>query len=66
MTVPVFIHKLEEKDYDFRAELPGKTRSRESIVVVARIPGILQRMLVSEGSFVKKGQTLFIIERDPY
>ncbi len=66
MTVPVSIHKLEEKDYDFRVELPGKTRSRESIVVVARVTGILQRMLVNEGSFVKKGQPLFIIERDPY
>ncbi len=66
MPLPVSVYKLEEKDYEFRVEFPGKTRSKESVVVVARVTGILQRMLVNEGSFVKKGQTLFIIERDPY
>ncbi len=47
-------------------EYPGKTRSFKKVIVRARISGILEKILFKEGSFVRKGKLLFLIERAIY
>ncbi len=66
MTIPLSVYTLEERNYEVKVELPGKTKSREQVMAVARVTGILKAMLAKEGTFVKKGQPLFQIERDIY
>lgn len=43
-------------------EYDGSIRARQSVEVTARVEGILEKMLFKEGSYVTKGQTLFVID----
>lgn len=43
-------------------EAPGRVTSKYRVDVLARIAGYLQESYFKEGDFVKKGQTLFLIE----
>ena len=47
-------------------ELPGRLEASRVAQVRARAAGILQKILFREGSDVKAGQTLFIIDPGPY
>lgn len=47
-------------------EYDGIIRARQSVEVTARVEGILEKMLFKEGSYVKKGQTLFVIDPKLY
>jgi len=51
---------------DLVTELPGRTEASRVAQVRARAAGILQRRLFREGSDVKAGQTLFLIDPAPY
>ncbi|MDE6560281.1 MAG: efflux RND transporter periplasmic adaptor subunit [Muribaculaceae bacterium] len=44
------------------AEYEGSIRASQSVEVTARVEGILEKMLFKEGSYVKKGQPLFVID----
>ena len=44
------------------AEYEGSIRASQSVEVTARVEGILEKMLFREGSYVKKGQPLFVID----
>ena len=44
----------------------GRIRAQQFVEVRARVEGYLERMLFREGSYVKKGQTLFIIDPKIY
>lgn len=48
------------------AELPGRTEASRIAQVRARVAGIVQKRLFSEGSDVKAGQPLFRIDDAPY
>ncbi len=48
------------------SEYDGNIRASQSVEVTARVEGILEKMLFKEGSYVKKGQTLFIIDPTLY
>ncbi|MDE7350630.1 MAG: efflux RND transporter periplasmic adaptor subunit [Muribaculaceae bacterium] len=43
-------------------EFDGSIRASQSVEVTARVEGILEKMLFKEGSYVSKGQTLFVID----
>lgn len=43
-------------------EYDGSIRPRQFVEIHARVDGYLQKMLFKEGSYVKKGQTLFVID----
>ncbi|MDE6552560.1 MAG: efflux RND transporter periplasmic adaptor subunit [Muribaculaceae bacterium] len=43
-------------------EFDGSIRAIRSVEVTARVEGVLEKMLFREGSYVKKGQTLFVID----
>ncbi len=47
-------------------EYEGSIRASQSVEVTARVEGILEKMLFKEGSYVKKGQTLFVIDPKLY
>jgi len=47
-------------------ELTGNTQSSNSVDLVARVEGYLQSVNFEDGSFVKKGDLLFVIQPEPY
>ena len=47
-------------------ELPGRTSAFRVAEVRARVNGIVQKRLFTEGSDVKEGQPLFLIDPAPY
>lgn len=49
-----------------QAESVGRIEAKYSVDVVARINGWLQKRYFQEGAFVKKGQTLFLIQPNEY
>lgn len=51
---------------DVYEEFDGSIRARQSVEVTARVEGILEKMLFREGSYVRKGQTLFVIDPKLY
>ncbi len=63
--VDVYVVK-KVKSTPVHLEYPGITRSYKHAVVRARISGTLEKVLFKEGSFVKKGTPLFVIERELY
>lgn len=47
-------------------ELTGNTQASNSVDLVARVEGYLQSVNFEDGSFVKKGDLLFVIQPEPY
>jgi RND family efflux transporter MFP subunit len=47
-------------------ELTGNTQSSNTVNLVARVGGYLQSVNFQDGSVVKKGDLLFVIEPEPY
>lgn len=47
-------------------EYEGNIRARQSVEVTARVEGVLEKMLFKEGSYVTKGQPLFVIDPKLY
>ncbi|HEY8908579.1 MAG TPA: efflux RND transporter periplasmic adaptor subunit [Rhodoferax sp.] len=53
-------------DVGLITELPGRMEASRVAQVRARVPGILQKRLFTEGSDVRAGQALFSIDASPY
>ena len=49
-----------------QTESVGRIEAKYSVAVVARINGWLQKRYFQEGAYVKKGQTLFLIQPNEY
>lgn len=65
--IPVKAFKIKEpREISFEMLYPARTTSPGEVKVVARVSGILQKMFFKEGSPVKKGDLLFLIEKDYY
>lgn len=47
-------------------EYVGRIRAQQFVEIHARVEGYLEKMCFKEGSFIKKGQTLFIIDPKLY
>jgi multidrug efflux system membrane fusion protein len=47
-------------------EVSGNTQASNSVNLVARVEGYLQSVDFTDGTFVKKGDLLFVIEPEPY
>ena len=69
---PVFIppevktETIQNKDIYMTFESSGRVDSVSEVNIVARISGYLLKSYFSEGAYVKKGQTLFLIEPSQY
>lgn len=54
------------REVTYYLELPGNTQAVNTVQLVARVPGFLDRVFFHDGQMVKKGQPLFLIEQDSY
>lgn len=64
--VPAGYITMKASDVGLMNELPGRLQAYRVADVRARVPGVLQRRLFTEGSDVKAGQRLFQIDDAPY
>ena len=53
-------------DVEIYGEYAGKISAQQFVEVRARVEGYLEEILFEEGSYVRKNQTLFIIDPKPY
>ena len=58
--------KVKAEDRTIDTKYSATIRGRQDIQVVPQVSGTLQRLCVTEGQKVSKGQTLFIIDQVPY
>lgn len=62
----VAVGKALKENVEIYGEYVGRIRAQQFVEVRARVDGYLQRMLFEEGTYVRKGQTLFVIDQDTY
>ena len=62
--VPV-AHPVEREVTDF-VDFTGRTAAVESVNIVPRVTGYLEQISFKEGSEVKKGDLLFVVDPRPY
>mgnify|MGYP002740623145 CR=1 FL=1 len=62
----VAVEPVAPQNVEIYGEFVGRIRAQQFVEVRARVEGYLERMLFREGSYVKKGQTLFIIDPKIY
>lgn len=62
----VTIEKAGYKSYTERFNFPGRIDAVNSVALKARVAGFLKDRLFEEGDIVKKGQILFVLEREPF
>ena len=58
--------KVKAEDRTIETKYSATIRGRQDIQVLPQVSGTLQRLCVTEGQKVSKGQTLFIIDQVPY
>lgn len=54
------------RDVNIYGEYVGRIRAQQFVEVRARVEGYLQNMLFTEGAYIEKGQTLFVIDPTLY
>ena len=57
---------VEGEDVSVYGEYVGRIRAQQFVEIRARVEGYLERMLFTEGTYIKKGQTLFVIDPKLY
>lgn len=62
----VYIETVKDEKIIQSYEASGRVESKYQVNIVSRISGYLQKSYFKEGSYVKKGDTLFLIEPDEY
>src|SRR6478736_9406336 len=61
----VVVQPVTVRDVPIQAEFTGEVRGGEDVEVRARVPGFLQSMNYREGTLVRKGDVLFVIDPKP-
>lgn len=57
---------VKEQECDVHFDLPAQLKGRQDIDIIPQITARLERLLVSEGQTVKKGQKMFVLEQTEY
>ncbi|MEM5342846.1 efflux RND transporter periplasmic adaptor subunit [Paraburkholderia azotifigens] len=65
-TVEVTVVTVEQKETPVDFEFTAQTQSSREVEIRARVDGFLERRLYDEGSLVKEGQVLFVMDRKPF
>lgn len=60
--MPVKVAAVEVRDVPIYSEWVGQTRGGEEVEIRARVEGYLERVVYKEGTFVKRGQVMYIID----
>lgn len=67
VTLPVVAVKpVTTEDVNIYGDYVGRIRAQQFVEIRARVEGFLEKMLFEEGTYVKKGQPLFIIDPKLY
>ena len=62
----VTVKQPEQRTVTDYLELSGNTQAINTVQLVARVPGYLEKVFFHDGQIVKKGQKLFLIQQDTY
>ncbi|MDE6416043.1 MAG: efflux RND transporter periplasmic adaptor subunit, partial [Duncaniella sp.] len=62
----VEVSEVDTTTVNLYGEYVGRIRAQQFVEIHARVEGYLERMLFKEGSYIEKGQTLFIIDPRVY
>ncbi len=62
----VEVEPVKVEDVNIYGEYVGRIRAQQFVEVRARVEGYLQQMLFAEGTYINKGQTLFVIDPTLY
>lgn len=62
----VEVEQVSLEDIEIYGEFVGRIRAQQFVEVRARVDGFLESMQFAEGSYIEKGQTLFIIDPTLY
>jgi membrane fusion protein (multidrug efflux system) len=62
----VYVTTVVQKDVPVYLDLVGQTEGSEDVDVRARVEGFLETMNFREGSFVRKGDLMYVIDPKPY
>lgn len=62
----VAVEPVRTSDVNIYGEYVGRIRAQQFVEIRARVEGYLEKILFEEGTRIKKGQTLFIIDRQVY
>ena len=58
----VEVQTVETDSVNIYGEYVGRIRAQQFVEIHARVEGYLENMLFKEGSYIEKGQTLFVID----
>lgn len=58
--------RLTESTLEITGKYPATFRGRQDVEIVPQISGRIEKVCVTEGERVRKGQTLFVIDQVPY
>ena len=62
----VAVEPVTTEDVNIYGDYVGRIRAQQFVEIRARVEGFLEKMLFEEGTYVKKGQPLFIIDPKLY
>ena len=62
----VEVEPVQVGNVNIYGEYVGRIRAQQFVEVRARVEGYLERILFEEGTFVRRGQTLFVIDPQVY
>jgi RND family efflux transporter MFP subunit len=62
----VLVEPVLQKTVPIYGEYVARTEARQTVEIRARVEGFLEKILFKEGSQVKAGQLLFVIDQRPY
>jgi membrane fusion protein, multidrug efflux system len=62
----VFAVKIEPRDVPVTFEYVAQTQSSQQVEIRARVNGFLEKRVYTEGSIVKAGQVLFLMDKKPF
>ena len=62
----VAVEEVAAENVEIYGEYVGRIRAQQFVEIRARVEGYLESMLFEEGSYVHKGQTLFVIDPKQY
>lgn len=62
----VAVEPVTAEDVNIYGEYVGRIRAQQFVEIRARVEGYLEKMLFAEGTYIKAGQTLFVIDPKLY
>lgn len=62
----VFVVKIERKDTPIDFQFVAQTQSSHQVEIRARVSGFLDKRVYTEGSMVKAGDVLFVMDKKPF